>query len=149
MIIDSIRKFFRESLYRARIANSQDLEYDNKLNEALNLLNSYEYIANDTYEEHLEYFLIRSRLKNKLKDFEGALEDAILVKSYINDAHKVYNEADLAYLKKYLYFLLQRIYQDLESTKWKEFYEKFKAIEINDYDKLNELYLQWLPLPNN
>jgi hypothetical protein len=38
MLLKKIKKLYEESLLKARIANSQDLEYDNKISEIVKII---------------------------------------------------------------------------------------------------------------
>jgi hypothetical protein len=148
MLLKKIKKLYEESLLKARIANSQDLEYDNKISEALKLLNKHENVVKNGYEMQIEYYLIRSRLKQKLNNFVDAIEDTKVAQDIINSNNE-YNAIDLLYLQKYILFLQLRAYKSLNNDTWNKIEEEYKNIYIdNQNDKLNKLYEQWLPLPS-
>jgi hypothetical protein len=148
MLLKKIKKLYEESLLKARIANSQDLEYDNKISEALKLLNKHENVVKNGYEMQIEYYLIRSRLKQKLNNFLDAIEDTKVAQDIINSNNE-YNAIDLLYLQKYILFLQLRAYKSLNNDTWNKIEEEYKNIYIdNQNDKLNKLYEQWLPLPS-
>ena len=149
ILVKEIKKFFRESLYLARLANSQNLEADNKIVASLDLLNKYEYIASNPSSEHIEYFLIRSRLYYKLGNFQNALDDTILSQELLKNVKKIYNDVDSVYLKKYTLLMLSNIYYSLNDTQWQQINNEYEnmniSIEINS-GELNQLFLKWLPL---
>jgi hypothetical protein len=149
MLLKKIKKLYEESLLKARIANSQDLEYDNKISEALKLLNKHENVVKNGYETQIEYYLIRSRLKQKLNNFVDAIEDTKVAQDIINSNNEYY-AIDLLYLQKYILFLQLRAYKSLNNDTWNKLEEEYKNIYIdNQNDKLNKLYEQWLPLPSD
>lgn len=146
---NSLKKFFSSSLLRARIANSQDLEFSNNNLEALLLLKKYENIAKNDEENQLLYYLIRGRLKHKLKQYDEALEDAITVENILIQSEVKLNSVDFLYLKKYNYFLLSKIYLSTNNPLLEQYDEKYKQVDFSSMKKvkLNMLYEQWLPLP--
>lgn len=142
--------FFLNSLCRARMANSQDLEYSNNNIEALNLLNKYEYIAEIEKNKHLDYYFIRARLKYKLHYFDEALRDVFIAEKVLIENEESFSEVDLLYLKKYMNFLFAKIYHTLNNPLWEKYDKLYEDINYNfeKDEELNQLFEQWLPLPS-